>query len=326
MGIPKALSGNRHYLTAKLFSVVRDLQVALGRLISLIDDARGLYLVQNGQFHNICYKAFQDYNPNLFPATAGEISLLDYRRKSKDEREACTKLGIDIAINKYEESRKKAGFSLTQFLRDEPDEVFEGLTLADLTGPFISSNLYCAQFTESKIGRMQLNQLNGMTYSQQKFIKKRMKTEMERIHQTGDIKKIYGTSELQDIFKITKENIAKNRGEITETAFRWFSNEQLEGLTLLGLDPGQARDLFILLEGEEIRKRLKLFSGRDILQAIYEDKIPYNVLQYLTISQKQQIDVSKMHPDLVSEIFSYDSKFLNQRILSNWTINQLYGA
>lgn len=59
VGIPKACCGENKYLKVAAYRMVRDLEEALGWIITLFNDKRGTYLVQESLFQKECYSYFE---------------------------------------------------------------------------------------------------------------------------------------------------------------------------------------------------------------------------------------------------------------------------
>jgi hypothetical protein len=58
-GIPKACLGEGRHFKANIYRLTRDMEEALGWLVTLFDDKRGSYLVQESLFHKECYHYFE---------------------------------------------------------------------------------------------------------------------------------------------------------------------------------------------------------------------------------------------------------------------------
>lgn len=56
IGCLKALSDDGKYCQAKFFSIGRDFQEAFGRLVTLLNDKKGQFYIQESRFHQTCYK------------------------------------------------------------------------------------------------------------------------------------------------------------------------------------------------------------------------------------------------------------------------------
>ncbi|MBA3239076.1 MAG: DnaJ domain-containing protein [Parachlamydiaceae bacterium] len=272
------------------------------------------------------------YANDILSSALQEITLLDYKTLPEEERQTVIKRisneGIfsRCPLDTILEGLPSKGLDLAHLLETSSDATLEMFTLEDLVY-FDLSPLKFFLMTDEQIMKLNLNEVGTfkkgrLTKAEDlkiQYLRERLTTiELTDAHLEEILP---DASTLDELTRLTAEEIYKQQQDLNPIALAFFSNEQIALLKLTLLTKEQNLALFAFLNAEEIEIRLGFFKDDDVINAIHENKLPEKALGYLPENYLLKMDFSLLDKTVIAGIFFDRSRScdisLSEEILEN---------
>ncbi|MFA6915360.1 MAG: hypothetical protein WC222_03105 [Parachlamydiales bacterium] len=319
-GIPRACIGDGSHFFANIYRFTRNLEEALGWIVTLFNDKRGSYLIQESLFHNACYSYFEEqlmrsvsgsisYKSHFsftlvngveipYFMEAREITLLNFSEMGNEEQQATIeKFKLKDSIDAL--GGQEAFF---QKLTDANKKMLALVNVIDLKMNINTSKTKYALVTDEEFRSLTLNQVQDASTEQITFISKRLeefRDEPALSKIPDDILSIpvikFRTlpgSKITDLVEIIPANI-----------FSFFTDIQIQEVDLVKASQAQLQKLFRYIDGVEEKRRFALMSS-DQVQAILSKLDEYS-LKLISDEQLKKLDLTVLSGKRLAKLFCY---------------------
>lgn len=260
-----------------LYRAGRDLNEALGWLVTLGDEECGAYFIQQALFHKACYDEFEGAKSTPMPQGSG-ISLKAFRGKDKVGRQnVIGEFELEEVINGIKDFYHK--------LECADSNLLEKVYLSDLLNIETSKAKY-AFMSKEEFSKLTLRNLQNVSPDVLELIKERVKKEKidEIFDEEGNALDI---PLVQFHCRPVDQLIASN---LPDYAFGFFSDEQIRQGDFSNIT---ARQLISLItDGWNVKRRLQLIRPEQISALL--PRIPEQFLYNLSQEQIKSLDLATL--------------------------------
>lgn len=254
-GMNEIFSKDRRLFKTNLFHAGRDCQEALGYLVTLFNERKGAYLIEQSHFHHSCYFYFFDKPPMMTwqPSTIKNDTQENGKGSAAQTKKEKIKLTKKIIKDKFGTLRFSTAPSKTK--KKEGYGTLELQKSILTTGPSITNSLY-EEMPEDKLAALTIRQVKAINMEQAEIISKRLskmtvKTSKPAVATDDEFLNLT----ISQFRTIDVEMIKKYQKQITSPILSLCSTQQSADLTkTLEADVTEDHDLFEFREDDGLDK------------------------------------------------------------------------
>jgi hypothetical protein len=335
-GIPKACIGESRHIKADVYRIARDMEEALGWLVTLFNDKRGSYLIQESLFQKECYNYFEEVQkkvssshssrsnnnyPFSFSRTfingveiphceeARKITLRNFREMNSEARQE--------AIKKFQLQSNIEAIGQEQFfqkLNEANEQALELVNLVDLKMDVKTSKMKYALLSDNEFKKVTIGQLEDASPEQMRFIFQRIEEVKDAIPDEKFNENLFELPVAQ-LHRVPGQKLSEVIDKIPESIFTLITDNQLKQLNLTNVNENQINKLFCYIDGKEEKRRFALLSIRQVQDIL--GKLGEYQLKLISDNQLNKLDLKDVPADRLQKLFCYiDGKEEKRRFAS----------
>ena len=290
---------NRHF-NADIFRIARDMEEALGWLITFFNDKSGSYLVQESLFQKECYNSFEEMQRTTHVGSSQTIPLTIPTQQPIVPQPASEEMNVSIEeqlietvsgalteMTPHEIKVEEEVLKTFNFIEEQLKEMVLG-TLTEMTPHEInvgeevlkafnldeSSHLETPELnydtlSDEEFQKLTVRDLKSATLSQIRSISERIGNARESLPDENFNSNVLECP-ISDFHKIPGEKISEVIHEIPVSVLALITDKQIEKLNLKKATEETINGLFYYIDGKEEKRRFALLPFDQVQANLYK--------------------------------------------------------